>query len=197
MHPLPIEELTRLALVSLPETHLALFQKLIQKPVTQFPRFSELPKRVREIIWRELFPEAREITLRVQYRYGKYNTSEFGFPPPVTYFINKESRAETKKYYYFFSQEQVKFGNMNTLVPNPHCYCINSSVDKISVNFQSLWSHNYSHFLKTMLTELQGFRKQLRVLEIVDVFQLPFVVSSVNEQEVKTFMVSPCPSYGL
>lgn len=176
---------------------MVLFHKLIQKPATEFSRFAELPDALRERIWRELFPPAREIKLRVQYRGGEYDKSEFGFPPPVTYFVNKESRAETKKYYYFYSQEQVAFENMTTLMPNPHCYCINPSVDKVSVGFQSLWSHNYSHFLRSMLAELQAFRKQLRVLEVVDVFQLPFVVSSANEQEVKRFMACPFPRHSL
>lgn len=195
MQPLPIEELKRLALVSLPETHIVLFEKLIQKPATEFPRFSELPEPVRKRIWRELFPETREIILRVQYRHGKYQTGDFGFPPPVTYYVNTESRAETKNHYFFFSQEQVTFGSMCTLLPSPHCYCINPAVDKISVNFQSLWTHNYSHFLKSMLGELQDFRKLVRSLEVVDVFQLPLVVDSSKEQEVKKFMVSRSPSH--
>jgi hypothetical protein len=188
---LPAAELTRLALeTGLPEKHLPLFSKLIQKAATEFPRFLELPVQVREQIWRELFPTDRELHLRVQYRCGEYLKRDFGFPPPVTFYVNRESRAETEKYYRFFSQIQVFEESVRGLVFNPFCYCINPSLDKLSVSFQSLWNLNYSCFLRTLLREFPDCRKEVRVLEVVDVFQAPFVLDTTREAEVKKFMVS-------
>jgi hypothetical protein len=186
---MPVEGLARLAIDNLPETQQLVFMKLVYKTLTEFHRFPDLPVEVRLKIIRMLFPKGREIRLRVQYRHGEYTKGDFGFPPPITLWINKESRVETLKHYRFFSQIQA-FQNASSIAPNPHCYCINPKLDKLSVGFQSLWDHNYSLFLKTILKELPESRKAIHVLEVVDVFQASFVLNSTNEEAVEKFLVS-------
>lgn len=186
----PVDELARLAIDTLPETHQELFLKLIQKPLTEFTLFPDLPIEVRLRIIRMLFPKDREIRLRVQYRHGEYTKDDFGFPPPISLWINKESRIETLKHYHFFSQVLAFDDSASSIAIKPHCYCINPHLDKLSVGFQSLWNHNYSLFLKTAFKEIKHSMREIHILEIVDVLQASFVLQSTSEEIVEKFMVN-------
>lgn len=188
---LPVGEFARRAIDNLPEINLKLFKKLSYKPLTDFPHFLELPLKARLIIIRMLFNKDRELRLRVQYRHGEYKLEDFGFPLPATFYVNREFRQETQKHYYFFSQVQAfRRSNVTGVPMNPYCYCLNPKLDKVSVGFQSLWTHNYSLFLKAAFREIPECMRAIHVLEIVNVCQSSFVLMSAKEELFERFLVS-------
>lgn len=143
-----VRDLARFA-DALPDSHQDLFRKLIQEAPTEFHGFTLLPQKLRVKIWTMTLPKGREIRLRVQYHLGIYDKSEFGFPPPATLYVNKESRAIATKHFYFFAQN-LAFPKMPSLPEKPVCYCIDPLTDKISISFTSLFTEHFSLMLKTM-----------------------------------------------
>jgi hypothetical protein len=143
-----VSDLTRFA-DNLPNSQKDLFLKLLLEAPTEFDRFKLLPEKVRLQIWCMTLPKHRCIRLRVQYQLGDYKKADFGFPLPATFYVNKESRAETKKHFYFFLQS-LAFGNFPSLPLRPFPYFINPSTDKMSIGFQSLFNSHFVLFLKTM-----------------------------------------------
>jgi hypothetical protein len=146
--PTTASDLTHFA-DNLPDPQKDLFLKLLQPAPTKLERFQELPEKVRLKIWRQSFPEGRDIRLRVQYQLGDYKKADFGFPPPAILWVNKESRTETQKHFHFFLQS-LAFANVPSLPLKPVLYCINPTIDKISISFQFLFNGHFVVFLKTM-----------------------------------------------
>jgi hypothetical protein len=73
-------------------------------PPQEFHRFSDLPTELRLLIWREIFPPAGAFLLdgRIQ-SFDRLDPVHFWLPenrePPVTLYINSESREETRRHY--------------------------------------------------------------------------------------------------
>ncbi|PVH74241.1 hypothetical protein DL98DRAFT_604915 [Cadophora sp. DSE1049] len=103
-------------------------------------RFAELPAEIRLQIWRDMFPRPRLVDFRACI-YGKYERRTFApellndQEPPITLFINHESREETLKHYAVFLRSARGEGELKM---KPICF--DWKKDTAAIPFQAIFT---------------------------------------------------------
>lgn len=80
----------------LPDTGIELFRQHADDSFTQFPLFGHLPDELRIMIWHAAFAHNRTVQVELSPTFLILHSHT---PPPVTLHINRESRAQTLKFY--------------------------------------------------------------------------------------------------
>jgi hypothetical protein len=146
--------------------------------LSEFTIFQELSLELRLKIWRSAFPRSRKRFLdyipgqhyefldNYDFETEKAVTQQKFDPLPSTLFINRESRAETLRYYCLAGY--VCGGNEFSprLTNKPLCFAPTRDVARIV--FESFWCHGFATWLNHLDRQMPGGLKSIRYLEICE-----------------------------
>jgi hypothetical protein len=149
----------------------------IENLLDEFHYFPSLPKELRLMIWRDAFPDPREILLP---DWQKYPGGELNFKPifpPITSRINQESRNETNLHYLLFWILWDGIPRDDTSGrPSQERLCFAPKRDKFvldAVVLDQMYQPNY--FLARRLEAYEAIFARVKKLEMVDTFWNEYV----------------------
>ena len=145
---------------------------------TQATGFRKIPIEIRLQIYRLLFPASRHVCLDSDFpwtfNYESAVHAQNILPLPLSLYINRESRAETLKYYsVIFKQDSAAFTNFEPFAERPLLF--DPKIDSAYVTFGSLQpregenGQRFNDWLIHLNRELPGGIKAIKSLEIRDV----------------------------
>jgi hypothetical protein len=144
---------------------------------TEFPRLKDLPPELRIQIWLHAFPPGRHFDLDTYVLFNEMHPKGITFDdhrmpsllnpdPPVTLFVNRESRQENLRHYciifpegYYLCKSRVNF----KIKP----LCLNSSKDSLYFDFRTIWTYDISFnwWLQFLNVQIPGGLQKFKALE--------------------------------